>query len=86
MNRLNGGAARPLSYDRSRSGVCQGSQTRRPEIRHEGMSAVWGDDAADHTRNPEHSPWAVRSLDVRPLREWVCPECDYFEEVEAGED
>ena len=23
---------------------------------------------------------------VQQVREWVCPECDYFEEVEAGED
>ena len=23
---------------------------------------------------------------VRELREWVCPECDYFEEAEAGEE
>jgi acetone carboxylase gamma subunit len=22
---------------------------------------------------------------VRTTREWVCPECDYFEEAEAGE-
>ena len=22
---------------------------------------------------------------VRTLREWVCPECDYFEEAEPGE-
>jgi len=22
---------------------------------------------------------------VRQGREWVCPECDYFEEAEAGE-
>ena len=22
---------------------------------------------------------------VRRVREWVCPECDYFEEAEAGE-
>jgi hypothetical protein len=22
---------------------------------------------------------------VRQLREWICPECDYFEEAEAGE-
>jgi acetone carboxylase gamma subunit len=21
-----------------------------------------------------------------PIREWVCPECDYFEDVEDGED
>ena len=21
----------------------------------------------------------------RVTREWICPECDYFEEVEAGE-
>jgi acetone carboxylase gamma subunit len=23
---------------------------------------------------------------VRQIREWVCPECDYFEEAETGED
>ena len=22
---------------------------------------------------------------VRTVREWVCPECDYFEEAEPGE-
>jgi acetone carboxylase gamma subunit len=22
---------------------------------------------------------------VRQAREWICPECDYFEEAEAGE-
>jgi transposase len=22
----------------------------------------------------------------RPVREWVCPECDYFEEADEGED
>ena len=23
---------------------------------------------------------------VRVTREWICPECDYFEEVETGEE
>ena len=23
---------------------------------------------------------------ARTLREWICPECDYFEEAEAGEE
>jgi len=23
---------------------------------------------------------------VRVTREWICPECDYFEEAETGED
>ncbi len=23
---------------------------------------------------------------LRPRREWVCPECDYFEEADEGED
>jgi YgiT-type zinc finger domain-containing protein len=23
---------------------------------------------------------------TREVREWVCPECDYFEEAEGGED
>jgi hypothetical protein len=22
---------------------------------------------------------------VHPVREWICPECDYFEEAEDGE-
>jgi C4-type Zn-finger protein len=22
---------------------------------------------------------------VRQVREWICPECDYFEEAESGE-
>jgi acetone carboxylase gamma subunit len=22
---------------------------------------------------------------VREVREWICPECDYFEETEAGD-
>jgi hypothetical protein len=22
---------------------------------------------------------------VRMVREWICPECDYFEDAEAGE-
>ncbi len=22
---------------------------------------------------------------VRVVREWICPECDYFEDAEAGE-
>ncbi len=22
---------------------------------------------------------------VRQVREWICPECDYFEDAEAGE-
>jgi acetone carboxylase gamma subunit len=38
----------------------------------------------------------IHARDVRPrpgvdavvqqLREWICPECDYFEEAEAGEE
>jgi len=23
---------------------------------------------------------------ARTIREWICPECDYFEEAEAGEE
>jgi acetone carboxylase gamma subunit len=23
---------------------------------------------------------------VQRIREWICPECDYFEEADAGED
>ena len=31
-------------------------------------------------RVPGHSHGSVRLV-----REWICPECDYFEEAEAGE-
>jgi acetone carboxylase gamma subunit len=30
-------------------------------------------------------PGSAGQVDVQQLREWVCPECDYFEEAEAGE-
>ncbi len=28
----------------------------------------------------------VSAPSVRTTREWICPECDYFEEAEAGEE
>jgi acetone carboxylase gamma subunit len=28
----------------------------------------------------------VSQTAVRVHREWICPECDYFEEAEAGEE
>lgn len=27
----------------------------------------------------------VSQMAVRVAREWICPECDYFEDAEAGE-
>ena len=33
---------------------------------------------------PERVP-GVSQLSTRVAREWICPECDYFEEAEAGE-
>jgi hypothetical protein len=33
----------------------------------------------------EHLPGHVRPK-ARLMREWVCPECDYFEEADAGEE
>jgi acetone carboxylase gamma subunit len=36
-----------------------------------------------HAREVRDNPgWDTT---VRMLREWICPECDYFEEAEAGE-
>jgi acetone carboxylase gamma subunit len=29
---------------------------------------------------------AASSSAVRVVREWICPECDYFEEADAGEE
>jgi YgiT-type zinc finger domain-containing protein len=37
-------------------------------------------DARSATPGPEGQ------ISVRQIREWVCPECDYFEEAETGED
>jgi acetone carboxylase gamma subunit len=34
-----------------------------------------------HERVPGASQMAVRVT-----REWICPECDYFEDAEAGEE
>ena len=31
-------------------------------------------------------PGPAGQAKVRQIREWICPECDYFEEAEAGED
>ena len=31
-------------------------------------------------------PGPAGQANVRQIREWICPECDYFEEAEAGED
>jgi transposase len=33
---------------------------------------------------PAHTPG--RQSGVRVVREWICPECDYFEDAEAGEE
>jgi transposase len=32
------------------------------------------------------SPGPAGQVKVQTLREWVCPECDYFEEADSGED
>jgi acetone carboxylase gamma subunit len=32
----------------------------------------------------EHIPGQPQGP-LRQVREWICPECDYFEEAEAGE-
>ena len=32
----------------------------------------------------EHSPDSHQNV-TRQVREWICPECDYFEEAEGGE-
>jgi hypothetical protein len=32
------------------------------------------------------TPGMQRPGEVRQLREWICPECDYFEEADAGEE
>jgi acetone carboxylase gamma subunit len=37
-----------------------------------------------HAREVRHRPGVDDT--VRQLREWICPECDYFEEAEADEE
>jgi C4-type Zn-finger protein len=34
-------------------------------------------------RGPHPGPSG--QVSVQQVREWICPECDYFEEAEAGE-
>ena len=34
-------------------------------------------------RSPVAGP--AGQVSVQQLREWVCPECDYYEEIETGE-
>ena len=36
-----------------------------------------------HAREVRQRPG---DADGRQLREWICPECDYFEEAEVGEE
>ena len=33
----------------------------------------------------ERAPAGIKTV-TRRVREWVCPECDYFEEAEGGEE
>jgi acetone carboxylase gamma subunit len=33
----------------------------------------------------EPTPGGGGQSSVRVLREWICPECDHFEEAESGE-
>jgi len=39
-----------------------------------------------HTREVNDRLPGLGGTNVRLLREWICPECDYFEEAEAGEE
>jgi acetone carboxylase gamma subunit len=34
---------------------------------------------------PEHIPGRSQA-NILQVREWICPECDYFEETETGEE
>jgi YgiT-type zinc finger domain-containing protein len=38
-----------------------------------------------HARDIRERLPGLGQITVRQLREWICPECDYFEEAEAGE-
>ena len=38
-----------------------------------------------HSREIRESIPGQSQTTARQMREWVCPECDYFEEAEAGE-
>jgi C4-type Zn-finger protein len=37
-----------------------------------------------HTREQTDRVPGTRETRRTPLREWVCPECDYFEEVDSS--
>lgn len=38
------------------------------------------------TRETQDAIPGTGQVAVRVTREWICPECDYFEEAETGED
>lgn len=39
-----------------------------------------------HVRETRDTIPGAGQTSVRVLREWICPECDYFEEAETGEE
>ena len=44
-----------------------------------------GDNMRLNTREVTDRVPGVSQAQVRMAREWICPECDYFEEAETGE-
>ena len=50
------------------------------------MSALRRIDAPLTTRERADHVAGTGQTTTRQVREWICPECDYWEEAESGED
>ncbi len=73
----------PDRYDRGSPHPSQGTDRAcwyNPEMKE---CPLCGEAMRLHAREVRDRP-GVNSA-VKLLREWICPECDYFEEAEAGE-
>ena len=77
----------PVGYDRGSTHPSQGNRApERGALELRGMKEcpLCGEPMRLHSREVPERPGLQSAAKV--LREWVCPECDYYEEAEAGEE
>jgi hypothetical protein len=82
----NGVVPHRLSYDRVATAGCQGK--RRVLASRANMDQrecpVCGERMRLQTREQTDRVPGTREVKTKAVREWVCPECDHFEEVEES--
>ena len=86
VTRANGVVPHRLSYDRVATAGCQGE--RRVLASRATMDQrecpVCGERMRLQTREQTDRVPGTREVKTKAVREWVCPECDHFEEVEES--